>query len=87
VARKPVLEGVFAEKVSDQCSIATLKARTGPLLQHSFRVKDKEMVITLSKEGSNSLAPTSFEYTLWLSFRQPVNKSISESISKALSEG
>jgi hypothetical protein len=66
-----------------------VKAGTGPVLEQVFRIKDKELVCTLSKEDTFK-GPSAFEsrnvYTLWLSFRLPKNKLITEAILKAVSE-
>jgi hypothetical protein len=85
---KPDLEGV-ATNYSKDASWPVQKAGTGPVLEKSFSINDKELVLTLSIEEAiySPMAPYSgHTWTLWLSFRQPMNRSINKVILKAISE-
>ena len=59
----------------------------GPVLEKSLRVEEKELVLALAVEESlhKPLVGLSANvWTLWLSFRTPLNTSISESISTTI---
>jgi hypothetical protein len=65
-----------------------VKAGTGPVVEEAFIFNDKELVLTLSVEQiRNSIIVYSGRvWTLWVSFRRPVSKTISVAVLKALAE-
>ena len=64
------------------------RSETGPAREKAFRINDKELVLTLSIEDTfdyPSPIPSRRVWTLWLSFRPLVNRSISDAVLKAIS--
>ena len=60
-----------------------------PVLEKVFRIpNDKELVLTLSEDSFSDLTTTESPYvwTLWLSFRRPANRSITDMVLETISE-
>ena len=82
-----VLEEAGLEDFREKNGFYLRSGMTGPVLEDVLTVEDKELVLTLSVEESSGgllIGNSGSIFTLHLSFRTPVNTSISEGIQRAM---